>query len=542
MTKRDTRKTLPPDEHAETNGDAGGGGEQAAEEQDGAVAVAEAPPDEAATADTASVDASPTAETKPSPAPEADAANIPNQPGSMPEAGESMSKPAEVIPAQGEVPVGSRDIPDKWEQARRERELFLATRMDELREDVDQWEEEKADLAKRIKGREEEIETLRKELCGLIRGIAAPSLFDGVGNAVAQAKSNDVSNTGTSAAATTIANEEWKSVLLTALVEFGAPEKVIAKIAEENEIHTFGDYAAFTAQPGQRITDLAGVGEATAEKLQDAEMKFWAAHPEYTKPAPAAATEAPAAPTFDFVKTFPPLLPDAAATFFERQEYDGALDNPEKTGEIVAGYHQTLIDKLVRGGRDIRTLEKSIVDGKDFATGKKLSNKKAEGYAEEVEELKGEGNAKLAVYAGTFGDDAADRLTKHVTALVDAPALEVHTPEQLGLTAERILKDEFPNLLITGKGDTVPEVRLLPVTFNGGNDVFTYVNVGNTPAGLPRGQRQLRRAWTKREWDETYGGREFDTDDSYAGIAVRCEGNVCVLGPREDSVFVRVAE
>jgi hypothetical protein len=123
-----------------------------------------------------------------------------------------------------------------------------------------------------------------------------------------------------------------------------------------------------------------------------------------------------------------------------------------------------------------------------------------------------------------------------------AEEIEIHTPEQVGLTAERILKDEFPNLLITGKGDTVPEVRLLPVTFNGGNDVFTYVNVGNTPAGLPRGQRQLRRALTKREWDEAYGGREFDTDDSYAGIAVRCEGNVCVLGPRGDAVFVTVGQ
>jgi hypothetical protein len=542
MTKRDTRKTLPPDEHAETNGDAGGGGEQAAEEQDGAVAVAEAPPDEAATADTASVDASPTAETKPSPAPEADAANIPNQPGSMPEAGESMSKPAEVIPAQGEVPVGSRDIPDKWEQARRERELFLATRMDELREDVDQWEEEKADLAKRIKGREEEIETLRKELCGLIRGIAAPSLFDGVGNAVAQAKSNDVSNTDTSAAATTIANEEWKSVLLTALVEFGALEKVIAKIAEENEIHTFGDYAAFTAQPGQRITDLAGVGEATAEKLQDAEMKFWAAHPEYTKPAPAAATEAPAAPTFDFVKTFPPLLPDAAATFFEREEYDGALDNPEKTGEVVAGFHEVLIGELVGFGNTMRRLEQAITEGKNPQTGRKLSEKQAGKFAEELGELKADGQQRLNEYVDFFGAEASHKLMAHVRTLIDAPELEIHTPEQLGLTADAITAHANPHVLTPALASEAPTVKgLLSVQFEGDDGVFRYLNVG--PAhepGAPAGTLKLVKLFTPAEWEQE--GIEIlgEGDDVVFGTIVKCEGETFRVGPRADALFVKV--
>jgi hypothetical protein len=122
-----------------------------------------------------------------------------------------------------------------------------------------------------------------------------------------------------------------------------------------------------------------------------------------------------------------------------------------------------------------------------------------------------------------------------------AEEIEIHTPEQVGLTAERILKDEFPHLLVLAKGDTLHEVRLLPVTFNGGKDVTTYVNVGSV-VGQDREVRRLARAWTKREWDEAYGGREFDKDDSYAGIAVRCEGATYLLGPREDSVYVKVGQ
>jgi hypothetical protein len=145
--------------------------------------------------------------------------------------------------------------------------------------------------------------------------------------------------------------------------------------------------------------------------------------------------------------------------------------------------------------------------------------------------------------ASTARKKTSGRSQKQSQTASTTSSIEVHTPEQLGLDAKRILKDEFRDLLILCTNtNKLPEVRLLPVTFNGGNDVFTYVNVGNTPAGLPRGQRQLRRALTKREWDEAYGGREFDKGDSYAAVAVRCEGEVYALGPREDSVYVNVGE
>jgi hypothetical protein len=496
---------------------ASNGEHQAAEEQGGAVAVAEAPPEESATTET-------------TPVPEPTATEC--------QAAAEAAVAVAVAPV-AEEKVGSRDIPDKVEQERREYERKLALRMNELREDVDEMETEKSDLAKKIKGKEEEIERLRKELCGLLLGYSAPTLFDGVGNAAAPAASKDVKDVLTSAAP--VANEDWKLVLLTALVEFGAPEKVVAKIAEENQIRTFGEYAEFTAQPGRRLTDLAGVGEATAEKLQDAEMKFWAAHPEYAKPSAAPAPEAPAAPTFDFVSTCPPPLPDQAPAFFERQQYDGKLDDSAMMNQIIAGFHRVLVDELHSGGVAIRQLEKSIVDGKDVNTGKKLSNKKAETYTEEVDELKREATDRLDEYENVFGQPARQALAAHVQRLVDVPAVEIHTPEQVGLTAERILKDEFPHLLVLAKGDTLHEVRLLPVTFNGGKDVTTYVNVGSV-VGQDREVRRLARAWTKREWDEAYGGREFDKDDSYAGIAVRCEGATYLLGPREDSVYVKVGQ
>jgi hypothetical protein len=61
---------------------------------------------------------------------------------------------------------------------------------------------------------------------------------------------------------------------------------------EKAQILTLGDIAGMSKY-NRRLTDLEGVGPATADKIEDALAKFWIAHPEYQKredtgkPAPA---------------------------------------------------------------------------------------------------------------------------------------------------------------------------------------------------------------------------------------------------------------
>lgn len=82
--------------------------------------------------------------------------------------------------------------------------------------------------------------------------------------------------------ATTIADESWRSVVLSSML---ADKDVLLFIAAD--IHTVGDLADYTAGTkfnkylapnphGRKLIDIEGVGPATAERIEQRMEKFWA--------------------------------------------------------------------------------------------------------------------------------------------------------------------------------------------------------------------------------------------------------------------------
>lgn len=82
-------------------------------------------------------------------------------------------------------------------------------------------------------------------------------------------------------------NGAWRELSLSVL---GLPEKMIEKLNEASLI-SLGQLADYTAK-GNLLTDVQGVGEASAQKIDDALDQFWAEHPEYCQPTEPACDEA----------------------------------------------------------------------------------------------------------------------------------------------------------------------------------------------------------------------------------------------------------
>lgn len=75
-------------------------------------------------------------------------------------------------------------------------------------------------------------------------------------------------------------DESWRETPIEELSLGAGPEKHL----READIWTIGDLADFTSQPGVNLTDLAGIGPASAERISDRLVEFWAEHPEYCSP------------------------------------------------------------------------------------------------------------------------------------------------------------------------------------------------------------------------------------------------------------------
>lgn len=79
------------------------------------------------------------------------------------------------------------------------------------------------------------------------------------------------------------ANEEmaiddaWRETPIEELALGAGPEKHL----REAGITTIGKLADFTSQERANLTDIAGIGSASAEKISDRLMSFWVEHPEY---------------------------------------------------------------------------------------------------------------------------------------------------------------------------------------------------------------------------------------------------------------------
>lgn len=76
-------------------------------------------------------------------------------------------------------------------------------------------------------------------------------------------------------------NDAWKEVSVTALGLNDRTTQLLLE-AKPNGITTLGEFQQFLAK--KTLRDIDGVGEAKAQLIEDAWMKFWQDHPEYTVP------------------------------------------------------------------------------------------------------------------------------------------------------------------------------------------------------------------------------------------------------------------
>jgi len=74
--------------------------------------------------------------------------------------------------------------------------------------------------------------------------------------------------------------EGWRSV---SLADVGLVGR-LAKPFEETKLATLGDLVDWQAEDLRTLQDLPGVGEKTAEKIEELLTQFWANHPEWTQP------------------------------------------------------------------------------------------------------------------------------------------------------------------------------------------------------------------------------------------------------------------
>lgn len=83
-----------------------------------------------------------------------------------------------------------------------------------------------------------------------------------------------------------VADESWREVDIDILVSHGLSESIAEKL-EENGIATIGDLADLTREHGDRWrSELKGIGEAKAEKIDAAFSAFWAANPQHSDKTP----------------------------------------------------------------------------------------------------------------------------------------------------------------------------------------------------------------------------------------------------------------
>lgn len=75
----------------------------------------------------------------------------------------------------------------------------------------------------------------------------------------------------TTEAVVEVEDESWKG---TPLTELSIPSKLLDHLAE-GRLTTLGELATFTSDPFNKLTDLKGIGEKAAEKVDAALEKFW---------------------------------------------------------------------------------------------------------------------------------------------------------------------------------------------------------------------------------------------------------------------------
>lgn len=167
---------------------------------------------------------------------------------------------------QAEEQVRKLEAIKEMEVFRREMLVSICAKETEVEIARNDWElkKEKAGDAKKV------FDGLVEQLLELIRKVKNPPsmpLFDGVPEPNRASSETDVTCTEPQA---------WRSVPLSeALV--GLPEAIVTSLNESN-LQTMGELADWTAAYGGRnkLTDIAGIGPAKAEKIEQALVDFWA--------------------------------------------------------------------------------------------------------------------------------------------------------------------------------------------------------------------------------------------------------------------------
>lgn len=76
-------------------------------------------------------------------------------------------------------------------------------------------------------------------------------------------------------------NEAWKSLPVSDAIKVGSVVNGLDTL--DKPVRTLGELAAWLNEPGNRLTNLPGVGEEKMSKALDQFTEFWKAHPEYTR-------------------------------------------------------------------------------------------------------------------------------------------------------------------------------------------------------------------------------------------------------------------
>jgi hypothetical protein len=154
-----------------------------------------------------------------------------------------------------------------------------------LNEEVTELQVVSDDKAKEAKAAKNRLENAQRDLNKFIADLSADRpLFDRPKPTAAEAA--DHANADTPAGPTPppqADDDAWKRETIASLGNFGLHPKIIEKINEAG-ILTIGALAEWT-NSGNRHTDIPGIGEGKAQKIDDALDKFWAARAQSNAPA-----------------------------------------------------------------------------------------------------------------------------------------------------------------------------------------------------------------------------------------------------------------
>jgi len=143
-----------------------------------------------------------------------------------------------------------------------------------LRQKVVQCEHNVESCKEALKSAKEELDLAHKAIDKLIDDFNCDMpLFDGLPNSTDDVNDADGAESPADAdakVALTTDDESWKTV---SLHDLTMPGTTAQKLAEA-EIRTVGDLSAWT-ESGKLLTDIKGVGEKAAEKIEAALDEFW---------------------------------------------------------------------------------------------------------------------------------------------------------------------------------------------------------------------------------------------------------------------------